>query len=389
MQGLNRYIPPDYDPRKNSTLNSHQGKKHALGVRAKDIDKGILVVRFELPFNIWCGTCNAHIGAGVRYNARKQKVGNYYSSPIFAFKCKCHLCDGWFEIRTDPKNAAYVVHEGARKKDEDWNPEENGGFAVHDTEAPSASDPSAIDPFLAVEKTIDQQKWAKRGTSRITELTIQSNKLNSDPYLISSSLRRKFREDKKLALENQIKDDELKEKYGLNNELIHFNYQHKDDNDNDNKEQDERSARIWKNIQENKFSLTNKGESSSSPMINKSVSPAVPTTRNSVDRNGKGKGKALDSPTNINLASVLRKNTGKKYDPFSDVSFTSSTSSTNSTPVKLSSTNLLDGIKTKGKIKGNIMNNMTVTKKEDSTGIPLNTASSGLSGGLLSGYGSD
>jgi hypothetical protein len=44
-----------------------------------------------------------HIGAGVRYNARKQKVGNYYSTPIFGFKCKCHLCDGWFEIRTDPK----------------------------------------------------------------------------------------------------------------------------------------------------------------------------------------------------------------------------------------------------------------------------------------------
>jgi coiled-coil domain-containing protein 130 len=48
----------------------------------------------------------AHIGAGVRYNARKQKVGNYYSTPIYGFKCKCHLCDGWFEIRTDPKVSA-------------------------------------------------------------------------------------------------------------------------------------------------------------------------------------------------------------------------------------------------------------------------------------------
>jgi hypothetical protein len=57
MQGFNRYIPPDYDPKKNSTLNSHQGKKHALGARAKDIDKGVLVVRFELPFNIWCESC--------------------------------------------------------------------------------------------------------------------------------------------------------------------------------------------------------------------------------------------------------------------------------------------------------------------------------------------
>jgi hypothetical protein len=77
-----------------------------------------LTARFELPFNIWCGTCGAslsppwswvslilqaHIGAGVRYNAQKKKVGNYYSTPIFGFRCKCHLCSGWFELRTDPK----------------------------------------------------------------------------------------------------------------------------------------------------------------------------------------------------------------------------------------------------------------------------------------------
>ena len=40
---------------------------------------------------------------GVRYNAEKKKVGNYYSTPIYSFRCKCHLCDGWFEIETDPK----------------------------------------------------------------------------------------------------------------------------------------------------------------------------------------------------------------------------------------------------------------------------------------------
>ena len=30
----------------------HSGK-HALGDRARKLDKGILIVRFELPFNIW------------------------------------------------------------------------------------------------------------------------------------------------------------------------------------------------------------------------------------------------------------------------------------------------------------------------------------------------
>lgn len=40
---------------------------------------------------------------GVRYNAEKKKIGSYYSTPIYSFRCKCHLCSGWFEIHTDPK----------------------------------------------------------------------------------------------------------------------------------------------------------------------------------------------------------------------------------------------------------------------------------------------
>lgn len=97
-----QYYPPDYDPSKGS-LNAQRGT-HALGARAKNLSTtGELVVRFELPFNIWCGSCEAHLGAGVRYNAKKRKVGAYHSTPIYAFRCKCHLCDGFFEIRTDPQ----------------------------------------------------------------------------------------------------------------------------------------------------------------------------------------------------------------------------------------------------------------------------------------------
>lgn len=29
------------------------------------------------------------------------------------------------------QNTRYVVKEGARQKDEEWDPEENGGFAIH------------------------------------------------------------------------------------------------------------------------------------------------------------------------------------------------------------------------------------------------------------------
>ena len=76
-----------------------------------------------MPYNIWCGGCNSHIGMGVRYNAEKKKVGNYYSTPIWQFRMKCHLCDNYFEINTDPqvwgflfwKNLIYIYLFARRK----------------------------------------------------------------------------------------------------------------------------------------------------------------------------------------------------------------------------------------------------------------------------------
>ena len=59
-----------------------------------------------MPYNIWCGGCGNHIGMGVRYNAEKSKVGMYYTTPIYKFRMKCHLCDNHFEIKTDPAVSA-------------------------------------------------------------------------------------------------------------------------------------------------------------------------------------------------------------------------------------------------------------------------------------------
>jgi coiled-coil domain-containing protein 130 len=212
MQGFNKYYPPDYDGEKHGSLNSYRGK-HALGDRARKIDQGILITRFELPFNIWCGTCNNHIGMGVRYNAEKKKIGSYYSTPIFSFRCKCHLCDGWFEIHTDPKNTRYVVVSGARQKDEEWDPEENGGYAVHDTEKANAG-PS--DPLAALEKLTDAQNHVtKVQVPRLESLQAVSEHYNSDPYSLSLKVRKRFRAEKKAEKEKKAVDDGIKERYGL------------------------------------------------------------------------------------------------------------------------------------------------------------------------------
>ncbi|KAI0784470.1 CWC16 protein [Abortiporus biennis] len=211
MQGFNKYYPPDYDGEKHGSLNSYRGK-HALGDRARKIDQGILITRFELPFNIWCGTCNNHIGMGVRYNAEKKKIGNYYSTPIYSFRCKCHLCDGWFEIQTDPKNTRYVVTSGARQKDEEWDPEENGGYAVHNTDG--AEGP--VDPLAALEKSTDAQNHMNKvQVPRLEALQDLADHYGSDPYSLSLKVRKKFRIEKKVEKEKEAADNEVKGRYAL------------------------------------------------------------------------------------------------------------------------------------------------------------------------------
>ncbi|KIO34288.1 hypothetical protein M407DRAFT_16827 [Tulasnella calospora MUT 4182] len=215
MQGFNRWIPPDYDPEKHHTLNDYHGKK-ALGDRERKRDQGILITRFELPFNIWCGTCNNHIGMGVRYNAEKKKVGNYYSTPIYSFRCKCHLCDGWFEIQTDPKNTRYVVTSGARKQEQDWDPEENGGFAAHETDPDKPPD----DPLAALEKTAIQKQTVETvAKPRVEALQGLSEHYNADPYALSVKVRKKFREEKKAEKRKREEDDDFKTKWALDKDL--------------------------------------------------------------------------------------------------------------------------------------------------------------------------
>lgn len=122
-KGQNHYYPPDYDP-KVGGLNKFHGT-HALRERAKKIHLGILIIRFEMPYNIWCDGCKNHIGMGVRYNAEKSKVGMYYSTPVYQFRMKCHLCDNYFEIKTDPGNLDYAIVSGARRQENRWDPKQN------------------------------------------------------------------------------------------------------------------------------------------------------------------------------------------------------------------------------------------------------------------------
>jgi len=127
----NFYHPPDWDPRRGSRaelaaarLGEPAWKAHPLRERAKKLGEGILVVRFEMPFDVRCSGCGNRIAKGVRFNAEKKCVGKYLSTKVWSFRMMCAAEDGtsrtdrtrnahYIEVRTDPKAADYVVAEGA------------------------------------------------------------------------------------------------------------------------------------------------------------------------------------------------------------------------------------------------------------------------------------
>ncbi|EKV06347.1 hypothetical protein PDIG_70410 [Penicillium digitatum PHI26] len=214
MQGFNQ---------EGLTTGNKLAGKHALGARARHLHTtGALIVRFEMPFAVWCTTCKPHpiiIGQGVRFNAEKKKIGNYYSTPIYSFRMKHTVCGGTIEIKTDPQNTAYVVTEGGRKRDTGEDKElQPGEIAIK----PYARemDPAEKDPFSKIEGKVQDNLRAKTEAVRILELQERQNRDWEDPYEKSMRLRRTFRQERKGLEKARAKSEALKDKMSLGIELL-------------------------------------------------------------------------------------------------------------------------------------------------------------------------
>lgn len=181
-------------------------------------------MRFEMPFAIWCTTCAKPtiIGQGVRFNATKTRVGQYYSSPIFSFRMRHPACGGEIEIRTDPKNTAYVVVAGARKRDLGVDGESLvgsrdevvGGQILTEAERRDMREVA----FKNLEKTIEDRRVAERGRERIEELEV-GQRVWEDPYERNRRLRAEFRVGRKGREREAKRSGELKERLGLGEEF--------------------------------------------------------------------------------------------------------------------------------------------------------------------------
>lgn len=163
-----------------------------------------------MPFHVRCTGCDNHIGKGVRFNAEKKAVGRYLSTKIWSFRMMCHCEDNtwrtdrtrnphFIEIHTDPKNAEYVVVEGAEKVPEPKHEEaiELGVEALTD---PEEAAKRAADPFHMLEATQPQRSQKRSARSAgIGELQRVRDEAWADDYATSQLLRRVHRQKRHAA----------------------------------------------------------------------------------------------------------------------------------------------------------------------------------------------
>ncbi|EXJ91365.1 hypothetical protein A1O1_04477 [Capronia coronata CBS 617.96] len=222
MQGFNmgRYVPPELEG--TVSFNVASGKGHALGNRARKLKtEGILTVRFECPFAIWCTHCNPEqiIGQGVRFNAEKKKVGNYYSTPIWSFRFKHTVCGGWIEVRTDPKNAEYLVVEGGRRRDTGADKLLDGEIRI----GVSEEDKDRLEReggFGSLEKKVEDKALFTGQKERLDQLLKASERDWADPYERSRKLRAEFRVGRRKRQADEKTGEALKDKFGLEVDML-------------------------------------------------------------------------------------------------------------------------------------------------------------------------
>lgn len=221
---MGRYIPPEAEGTTTSGNKLH--KKHPLGSRASKLaSHGILTVRFELPFAIWCAHCPqpTTIGQGVRFNAEKRRAGSYYTTPIWSFKIRHGACGGEIEIRTDPKNSEFVIVSGARRRDyAAADPERDDSLIKSDFVIPTPRERAEQreSAFGKLEKTIADRERLESATERIGELLETAERQWEDPYSLNQRLRKAFREGRHKREREAARAEELKERMGLGIELL-------------------------------------------------------------------------------------------------------------------------------------------------------------------------
>lgn len=161
---------------------------------------------------------------GVRYNAEKTKIGMYYSTPIQQFRMKCHLCDNYIVIKTDPGNLDYVIVSGARRQENRWDPTENEQIVPDDK---TVQKKLFDDPMFKLEHVVTDLKTSDDAKPRLRRLYQRNDSAWSDNYEANSRLRATFRARKKEIKLAEEEDKKLLARCSLDINLLPENEQDK------------------------------------------------------------------------------------------------------------------------------------------------------------------
>ena len=156
-------------------------------------------------------------GMGVRYNAEKTKIGNYFTTFIFLFRFKCHLCPNYIEIKTDPEKAEYVIVSGARKRVESFSAKDAETIEFQSLEE---KEKLQNDAFYKLEHGIQDEKKLKDSVPILNQIQQLNESQWKDPYTMSQKLRSKFRQEKKIRKEDNDESEALQKKHGLGLKLL-------------------------------------------------------------------------------------------------------------------------------------------------------------------------
>uniref|UniRef100_A0A8C7MF97 Probable splicing factor YJU2B n=1 Tax=Oncorhynchus kisutch TaxID=8019 RepID=A0A8C7MF97_ONCKI len=196
-----------------------------LRERARKLSQGILIIRFEMPYNIWCDGCKNHIGMGVRYNAEKKKVGTttprqyihlcwFTCVLLFRFRMKCHLCVNYIEMQTDPATCDYVIVCGAQRKEERWDMADNEQILTT-----VEKEKLETDPMYKLDHGGKDKEKLRKALPSLSEL--QDHQAGwKDDFILNSKLRRKFRTEKKVMAEEEERDNAVRKRTNLSIPLL-------------------------------------------------------------------------------------------------------------------------------------------------------------------------
>ncbi|CAG9467349.1 unnamed protein product [Pedinophyceae sp. YPF-701] len=185
------YLPPEYDPRKHGSIDKYQNSRGSLGDRTRKAHLGILIIRFEMPFNVWCLGCGHHIGKGVRFNAEKKQVGMYHSTKVWSFTFRTPCCQSRVEIRTDPANCDYAIMRGLRRKQETYSSKD---AEVMELEQEEHRDRVRSDAFYRLEHQETAREMRKESDRHVAQLQKESKRLHEDEAALNGALRQRMRE---------------------------------------------------------------------------------------------------------------------------------------------------------------------------------------------------